>query len=112
MKKTLKIAAVVMVVAILTLTLVACSKMLSGKYEGDLTTYEFKGNKVIRTMEIAGFAKTEEGTYKIVDSEENEGELVIKLTFGDETESYSFSKGEENGVKYIKIGLFQYNKVK
>ncbi len=114
MKKTIKLLAMVMVILTLALSLVACSKMIIGKYANELTftTYEFKGNKVIKTTEIGGYTKTIEGTYKIVDSEEEEGGLVIQLTFNDETESYPFAQGEENGVKYIKIGLFQYNEVK
>ena len=114
MKKTIKLLAVVMVIAMLALTLVSCSKVIFGKYSNELTftTYEFQFNKVIKTTEIAGFSKTVEGTYQIVDSEENDGELIIKFTFGDETETYPFAQGEENGVKYIKIGLFQYDEVK
>ena len=114
MKKTIRILSAVMVIAMLALALVSCSKVICGKYSNELTftTYEFQFNKVIKTTEIGGFTKTTEGTYKIVDSEENEGELIIKFTFGDETESHSFAQGEENGVKYIKIGLFQYNEVK
>lgn len=114
MKKTIKLLAVVMIIATLALTLVACSKIIIGKYSNELTltTYEFKLNKVIKTTEIGDFTKTTEGTYKIVESEKNEGELVIQFTFGDESESHPFAQGEENGVKYIKIGLFQYNEVK
>ena len=112
MKKTVRILSAVMVIAILALTLVSCSKVIFGKYSNDLTTYEFKGTKVIKTTEIGGFSKTEEGTYEIVESTEKEGELIIKLTFGDNTDSYSFTQGEENGEKYIKIGLFEYKKVK
>ena len=114
MKKTIRILSAVMVIAMLALALVSCSKVIFGKYSNELTftTYEFQFNKVIKTTEIAGFAKTVEGTYKISESSETEGDLVITFTFDDETETHSFSKGEENGVKYIKIGLFQYNEVK
>ena len=114
MKKTVRILSAVMVIAMLALTLVSCSKVIFGKYSNELTftTYEFQFNKVIKTTEIASFSKTVEGTYQIVDDEENEGELIIKFTFGDETEAYPFAQGEENGVKYIKIGLFQYDEIK
>ena len=114
MKKTIKLLAVVMVIAVLALTLVSCSKVIFGKYSNELTftTYEFQFNKVLKTTEIAGFSKTAEDTYQIVDSEENDGELIIKFTFEDETETYPFAQGEENGVKYIKIGLFQYDEEK
>ena len=116
MKKTVKIFALVMVVAMLALTLFACSKMINGKYKGDFfgveTTYEFKGKNVTRTTGVFGFEKDEEGTYKIVKNPEKDGELLIELTFGDKTETYSFSEGKEDGQKYIKINGFKLDLVK
>ena len=39
--------------------------------------------------------------------------FVTKLEDGEKkTETASFSQGEEDGVKYVKIGLVKYNKVK
>lgn len=104
MKKTVRILAVVMIVTTLALTLVACSKMLRGKYVADISGmdvyYDFNGKEVTRYIGAGGYGKTEEGTYEIV---KEDGEYVIKLTFGDRTETYSFAQGRENGEKYIKI---------
>ena len=99
MKRTIKLVAVVMVVAMLALALVSCAKTLNGKYTSEVdwgwvkgkVTYEFKGNDVTMTTTtgIAGFEKseTETGTYEIVESEENADKLVIKFTFGDDTKT-------------------------
>lgn len=124
MKKTIKLLAVVMVVAMLALALVSCAKTLNGKYTSEVdwgivkgkVTYEFKGNDVTMTTTtgIAGFEKseTETGTYEIVESEENADKLVIKFTFGDETATYSYSEGELDGEKIIIINGTTFTKVK
>ena len=124
MKKTIKLLAVVMVIAMLTLTLVACSKMLYGKYSSEVdwgivkgnVTYEFKGKNVTMTTVtgIAGFEKSDvqKGTYEIVDSTEEEGKLVIKFTFGDNTTTYSFSEGNVDGEKVIIINGTTFKKSK
>ena len=108
------------------LSLTSCSTLLIGKYEtgGDIgvaggkVTYEFTAFKYTKTTttELLGFEKstTEEGTFKI--TEDENGEFTITFTYevdGEEkTETASFSQGEEDGVKYVKIGLVKYNKVK
>lgn len=124
MKKTIKLVAVVMVVAMLALSLVACAKTLNGKYTSEVdwgivkgnVTYEFKGNDVTMTTTtgIAGFEKndTKTGTYEIVESEENADKLVIKFTFGDDTTTYSYSEGELDGEKVIIINGTTFTKVK
>ena len=114
--------------------LASCGKTLSGKYEyasqseigdvlGDLTgsgaTYTFDGKKVTVTAKFFGFEKSFEGEYEI--SENDEGKTVITITFtGEDAEDkdatgyageFSFSEGEEDGVKYIKIGGAKYTKV-
>ena len=80
MKRTVKLVAVVMVVAMLALALVSCAKTLNGKYTSEVdwgwvkgkVTYEFKGNDVTMTTTtgIAGFEKndTKTGTYEIVET--------------------------------------------
>ena len=54
-----------------------------------------------------------ESKYKI--SENDEGKLTITFTYevdGEEkTESFAFSQGEEDGVKYVKLGLVKLTKV-
>ena len=124
MKKTIKLVAVVMVIAMLALALVACAKTLNGKYTSEVdwgivkgeVTYEFKGNDVTMTTTtgIAGFEKndTKTGTYEIVESEENADKLVIKFTFGDDTTTYSYSEGELDGEKVIIINGTTFTKVK
>ena len=104
------------------LSLASCGKMLFGKYESKLTednktVYDFSIGKVTRTdtIGIAGLTKdtVTEGKYKI--NEVENGKFEITFTWdvdGEEKiETVSFSQGEEDGVKYIKIGLRKYNKV-
>lgn len=116
MKKTVRILAVFMMIAMLTLTLASCAKTLSGKYTGSFlsieTTFEFDGKNVTKTTGIGSFAKTVEGTYEIVKSEEDSEKYVIKFTFGDDTTTSSFSEGEMDGEKIIKIDGFEFKKVK
>ena len=101
-------------------TLASCGKVLSGKYELDAVlaskTYEFSGlNKVVITYEALSVETTLEGTYKI--AENDDGDLEITFTFEDEEKAdeyagtFSFAQGEEDGVKYIKIGGVKYKKV-
>ncbi len=114
MKKTISIVLVCVLLLGCVMSLTSCDKFLFGKYESATATYEFSGlNKVTKTRGIdAGSftitGETEEGTYQI--TENDEGETVIKLTFGEETNTYDFSHGEEDGVKYIKIGIIKYTK--
>lgn len=122
MKNTIKILAVVIVIAMLAVSLVACSKILNGKYTSEVdwglvsgkVTYEFSGKNVTMTTVtgIAGFEKSDvkEGTYEIVDSTEEEGKLVIKFTFGDNTTTYSFSEGTVDGEKVIIINGTTFKK--
>ena len=104
------------------LTLASCGKTLSGKYElavseDNKTTYEFSLTKVTRTTKsgLAGFTKetVTEGKYEI--NEVEDGEFEITFTWDvdgkEEIETVAFSEGEENGVKYIKLGIFTFNKV-
>ena len=49
-------------------------------------------------------------TYEIVDSTEEEGKLVIKFTFGDNTTTYSFSEGTVDGEKVIIINGTTFKK--
>ena len=101
------------------LTMASCSYVLMGKYELDAgvgsQTYEFAlPNKVSITYELLTMEKTVEGTYKIAENED--GEFEITFTFADEEAekyagTFSLSQGEEDGVKYIKIGGVKYTKV-
>ena len=102
-------------------TLASCEKMLMGKYEAVLTdenktTYEFTPFGVTKTTSIGafGFAKTEtvEGKYKIAENEDGKLEITFTWEDSDDTVTLPFSQGEEDGVKYVEIGLVRYNKAK
>ena len=93
--------------------------MISGTYEADAIvgglTYEFGAfGKVTVTAELLGVATSFEGKYK-VDKKTDPHEITF--TFEDEdakeySGTVSFSSGEENGVKFIKIGGIKYKEVK
>ncbi len=91
-------------------TLASCGKSISGEYKDALTgnvTYEFgMFGKFTKTVDnIIGDDTVTEGKYEINDDGDK-----ITFTFDDESETHSFATGEENGVEYIKIGLFKYEK--
>ncbi len=119
MKRVISAVLVCVLLVASVFAMASCGKMLSGKYELDAIvggkTYEFSGSKVTITYEVVGFEKSVEGSYKI--SENDEGETVITFTFDAEEEDsddfageFSFSEGEDDGVKYIKIGGIKYTK--
>ena len=107
MKKTLKIAAVVMAVLMVTLALASCGKTLSGTYAAEVfgtgVSYEFSGKNVEISLTVAGATvASAEGTYKI------DGD---KITFEfdsdkDDVKKYSGEFAFEEGDDYIKIGTF------
>ena len=126
MKKTIRILAVLMIVAMLSVSLVSC-KVITGKYSATLdlalakstTTYEFGlFGKVTRTVTSGSIISDEEsvvtnGKYEILENPEKPEELIIAFEFeGEERTTASFVEGVEGGVKYIKIGGVQYNEVK
>lgn len=119
MKNLVKVMAVMLVLVMAVACLASCGKKLSGEYKLDAlvgsSTYNFSGSNVEITYEIAGFEKTIEGKYEI--GENNEGKSIITFTFDENEEDadkyegeFSFSEGEENGVKYIKIAGAKYIK--
>ena len=108
------------------LSLASCGKMLFGKYEFKATdsnkivhdvVYDFSIGKVTKTTTDGLFGYTKdtvtEGKYKI--NEVENGKFEITFTWDvdgeEEIETVSFSQGEEDGVKYIKLGFTKYNKV-
>ena len=123
MKKTIRLLAVFIIIAMLSISLVSCSKSLTGKYRSNIggieTTYEFGlFGKVTKTVFIPGVLSdgqtfVTEGTYEILEDTENPNELIIALEFeGEGRETQSFSEGELNGEKFIRIGIIEYKKVK
>ena len=123
MKKIISTVLVCVLLLGCVMSLASCSKMLSGKYQFEMTesnviTYEFSLNKVTKTVTSGAFGFTKdtvtEGTYKI--TETGNSEYSITFTWdvdgSEEIETFDFSQGEEDGVKYIKLGGFKYINVK
>ena len=120
MKKTIfKVLALVLVVVMICGILVACGNKPSGKYSADLVlwnrTYEFKGNKVsvTSTGKISGKSTTVEGTYEIVENEDDS--LQIKFAWDSEDRENEIFNGAwayEIGDDYIKIAGVKYTKAK
>ena len=111
MKRIVSLVLVCALLVCLIFSLASCDKMLSGEYKDVLTgntTYEFGiFGSVTKTVDnIIGDDTVLEGQYKINDAGDK-----ITLTFNDEANTYDFAIGEENGVKYIKIGIMKYEKV-
>ncbi len=119
MKKTFRILAIFMIIAMLSVMLVSCSKRINGKYSAEVDLglakgmlyYEFDGDNVTITTvsNIIGYEKSESvsGTYEILESSEKEGELLIRFTIGDDVETYSFAEGDN----FIVINGTTFNKV-
>ena len=117
MKKIIRILAVVSLLAMLSIILASCSTVLTGEYSNEMggieTTYEFGlFGKVKRTIHIPGVLSSgqttvEEGEYKIEEVGDNSYEITLTFA-GEGSETHSFSKGEENGEDYIRIGILTY----
>lgn len=120
MKKTISAILVCALLVCSILTLVSCGKSISGKYSAEVdliigtssVTYEFApfGGVTVITNSL-GKESVEEGKYELNDAGDK-----ITLTFENEdgtkeSETYDFVQGEENGVKYIKLGIVKYEKV-
>ena len=123
MKKTIKLVAALMVIAMLALSLVSCGTVLMGKYSAtfdmavyeETTTYEFGlFGKVTRTVVKEVFmgdpeTVVTEGKYEIMEDPKNPEQLVIAFEFeGEERTTASFVQGTEGNSKYIKIGGRQF----
>ena len=94
--------------------LASCGKTLSGEYVESITknvTYKFSGSKYTCTVDnLIGDDTVTEGKYSI---DEDKGEITFTYEEGGEekTRTENFSSGEEDGVKYIKIGGTKFTKV-
>lgn len=123
MKKTIKLLAAFMVIAMLSISLVACGNLINGKYSSTLdigiyettTTYEFglfgKVTRTVVSQSLMGDPQTvvTEGKYEIMEDPKNPKQLVIAFEFEDEDRTTApFVKGTEGDSKYIKIGSTQY----
>ena len=116
MKKTVSAILVCVLLVGTMLTLASCG--LSGTYENGTTKITFKGKTVTIVDEVtilgATVSKTYEAEYEIVDGDEGK---TIVFTYAEGADEHlalngekDFSQGEEDGVKYIKIGILKYNK--
>lgn len=117
MKKIISLALVCLMLTCTMLTLASCG--LSGTYESDTTSITFSGKKVTIVDEVtvlgATISKTYEAEYSI--TENDDGSKTITFTYADDAEKHlslkgdkSFVSGEENGKKYVRIGLITYYK--
>lgn len=113
MKKTIKVAALMLVIVMAVFAFASCGKKLSGTYKDALTgnvTYEFSGNKYTQTTDnFFGDDTVVEGKYEI---DEDAGTITFKYEADGEekTRTEDFVEGTEGDVEYIKIGGFKYNK--
>lgn len=115
MKKTLKIASLMLVLVMTVFVFASCGKMLSGTYKtdsllGSTITIEFSGKNYKSTTDaLIGNNIVEEGTYEI-DEDAGTITFTFEVDGEEQTRTSSFAQGEENGVKYIKIDGIKYNK--
>ena len=122
MKKFLSAVLVCVMLLGCVLTLASCGNKPSGKYQARhsedpiiyIETYNFKINKVIKTVETGavGYTKTEETEYKYKVNKKDDGTLTLELTEIDNEDAKTISYSYEKGKKYIKINGVQYDKIK
>ena len=124
MKRILSLVLAVALLCCCVFALTSCGNFLFGKYETEVAgvytkTYEFKLKEFTCVRTIGGFSHTATGTYEI--TEDDEGNTYISFTYGENADEdakeeegvkLSFSKGTEDGVKYIKIAGVKYTAVK
>ena len=133
MKKIVSLALVCIMLLGSVLALSSCGKIVTGKYEADITaigtgvviTYEFSGlNKVTVTSKakVIGFSSEPvviTGTYKI--AEDEDGNSTITFDYDDDKEAEGaekegvavpFGTGDDDGVKYVRIGGVKFKQVK
>ena len=119
MKKIISLLLVCVLLVCCVFALASCEKRLEGTYRNadGGATYVFEGDTVKRIINIFGFEKEDNGTYKI--SENHKDEVIITMFWddGDEDDSnndkskFVLLEGAEGGTKYIKLDGTQYNKV-
>ncbi len=124
MKKIVSSVLVCVLLACTLLTLVSCGKTVSGTYKLSITESNYEVlefgmfGKVTKSTTTGAFGytntQTVEGKYEITETGENEYSITFTWDAedGEEINTVSFSSGEEDGVKYIKLGGAKYNEVK
>ena len=115
MKKTISLILVAILLIGCVFSLASCSTILMGTYESKIGgKYEFGIDGKVTYTALTGKSYT--GTYEI--EKNDDGELEIEFDFENDVvdflagDDHSFTKGEENGTAYIKIGGIRYDKVK
>lgn len=116
MKKTIKVAALMLVLVMTVFVFASCGNKPKGTYKNDTdlidTTYEFKGNDYTCTVETTIFnsttTTTSSGTFEVNELEDGSLEIVFTKVDGDttSTSSFSFVKGDD----FIQIGGTTYVK--
>lgn len=117
MKKLLSLVLALALLCGCMFTLASCGGGLSGKYTDELglTSYEFKGKNFTCTVAVGNLTYSASGTYEITE-EDDKSYITFTYTDGDEKAKkdggvkLAFTKGEEDGKNYIKLGLFKYVK--
>ena len=128
MKKTVRILAVLMAIAMLSVLFVGCSKKISGKWvsEGNFmglagakTVLEFSGKNVTKTVTTSNFltgdsTTTSKGTYENTKDNDNPDAYIIIFDFeGENRYETTFSEGKNaDGDKIITIGGVDFTKSK
>ncbi|MBO4572894.1 MAG: hypothetical protein J5762_03930 [Clostridia bacterium] len=116
MKKILTTVTAMALVAMLALSLAACSG-LSGSYASSYCTYTFSGDKFTCVYTVGALSYTTEGTYKLGKDDSGNDTITFTKTSeskdGDKTEyntALSFNKGSDNKGEYIEISGTKYYK--
>ena len=119
MKNLIRIASLVLVVAMVAVLFTSCGNTLKGTYKseevfGSYVEYSFETDGSVTVKGSAfGLGAEIEGTYELGKNEE--GESIITFTFGEEGTKYagehSFLKGKDsNKGDYIEIDGVKYFK--
>ena len=113
MKKIVNVMAIMLVLIMAVVCLSSCGKTLSGEYKESVTgniVYKFSGSRYTKTVDnFIGDDTVVEGKYEI-DEEAGKITFTYEVDGEEKTSTENFVEGEENDVKYIKIGIVKYNK--
>ena len=124
-KTTIKILALALATLMVCVALVSCGGP-SGKYAGDIYTFEFKGSDVTVSWKGLVDSYTMAGTYEL--GEDENGNKTISFTWQD-GDSYvqdaafaipkgifaknvSYNAGSDDAGKYIEIAGFRFDQAK
>ena len=120
MKKIVSLALVCIMLVGTMLTLASCSTFLYGTYKRGAVSVTFSFGKatIVEEVTVLGTvaSKTYEAEYSI--EKDDDGSMTITFTYPEDAEKHiafmgekTFATGEENGKKYVRIGILTYDKV-